>query len=49
MTFITGCLAIFLIVFCTMIAVAIIRIEKNILDLVDIVESKVTKLYGQDV
>jgi hypothetical protein len=46
--FITACLAVFVLAFFTMIAVMAIRVEKRILELVDVVESKVTRLYGQN-
>ena len=48
MVFITACLALFALAFFTMIAVTAIRLEKNIVDLVDLVEARVTRLYGQN-
>jgi hypothetical protein len=48
MVFITACLAVFVLAFFTMIAVTAIRVEKHVLDLVDLVEPKVTKLYSQN-
>ena len=48
MMFITACLTVFVLAFFTMIAVTAIRIEKRIVDTVDLVESRVTKLYSQN-
>jgi hypothetical protein len=46
-SFITACLTVFVLAFLVMLCIQAIRIEKHITDLVDLAQSKVTKLYEQ--
>lgn len=47
MLFVLGCLVFFVAAFLMMLCVQALRIEKTILDTVENVEAKVTRLYNQ--
>ena len=48
MVFVTTCLAVFVLAFLTMICIQVIRLEKRVDEMSELVEEKVTKLYTQE-